>query len=434
MSSDSIVLEGADGSIVRRSVLSSGVRLITEYVPGVLSASIGIWVDAGSRNEEGAHTGAAHYLEHLLFKGTAQRSALEISSAIEAVGGDINAFTSKEHTCYYARVLSQDLPLAIDVLCDVVTDALLRVDDIESERGVILEEIAMVDDDPSDLVHDQFAGVLFGDSPLGRPILGTQETIVGISRESIVDFYRSHYQPEALVIAIAGNVDHEQAVSLAEISLKRAATGNFAARLDRPAAPVSDTWSTPGTSHLDTRPTEQAHVVLGTHGLVRGDSRRFTAAVMSTVLGGGMSSRLFQSIREQRGLAYSVYSYGQSFRDTGIFGIYAGCLPSKLDTVLEVCHQELSEFVKSGVSPEELMRAKGQVKGGTVLGQEDTGARMTRLGKSEIHGEPLLSIPEVLDQVSAVTIADVNDLAKQLLGGTLAMSVIGPYDSLPQPR
>jgi predicted Zn-dependent peptidase len=434
MSSDSIVLEGADGSIVRRSVLSSGVRLITEYVPGVLSASIGIWVDAGSRNEEGAHTGAAHYLEHLLFKGTAQRSALEISSAIEAVGGDINAFTSKEHTCYYARVLAQDLPLAIDVLCDVVTDALLRVDDIESERGVILEEIAMVDDDPSDLVHDQFAGVLFGDSPLGRPILGTQETIVGISRESIVDFYRSHYQPESLVIAIAGNVDHEQAASLAEISLKRASNGNFAARLDRPTASNSDTWTTSGTSHLDTRPTEQAHVVLGTHGLVRGDSRRFTAAVMSTVLGGGMSSRLFQSIREQRGLAYSVYSYGQSFRDTGIFGIYAGCLPSKLDTVLEVCHEELFEFVKSGVSPEELMRAKGQVKGGTVLGQEDTGARMTRLGKSEIHGEPLLSIPEVLDQVTAVTIADVNDLAKQLLGGTLAMSVIGPYESLPQTR
>lgn len=434
MSAELIVLEGADGSIVRRSVLSSGVRLISEFVPGVLSASIGIWVDAGSRNEQGAHTGAAHYLEHLLFKGTSRRTALEISSEIEAVGGDINAFTSKEHTCYYARVLSQDLPLAIDVLCDVVTDALLRAVDIEAERGVILEEIAMVDDDPSDLVHDQFAGVLFGDSPLGRPILGTSETILGISRDSIVDFYRSFYQPESLVIAIAGNVDHGQAVLLAEASLQRAEKGNFAARVDRHPEPDSPTWPTSYTSHLDPRPTEQAHVVLGTRGIMRADPRRFTASVLSTVLGGGMSSRLFQSIREQRGLAYSVYSYGQSFRDSGIFGIYAGCIPSKLDTVLEVCHQELSDFASAGITPEELVRAKGQVKGGTVLGQEDTGARMTRLGKSEIHGEPLLAIPEVLDRVTAVSLADVNDLAKELLGGSLAMSVIGPYESLPQFR
>jgi predicted Zn-dependent peptidase len=434
MASDSILLEGADGSIVRRSVLSSGVRLITEFVPGVLSASIGIWVDAGSRNEQGSHMGAAHYLEHLLFKGTSQRSALDISSSIEAVGGDINAFTSKEHTCYYARVLSQDLPLAIDVLCDVVTDALLRTEDIEAERGVILEEIAMVDDDPSDLVHDQFAGVLFGDSPLGRPILGTEETILGISRESIVDFYRSHYQPESLVVAIAGNVDHDQAVKLTEASLQRAENGNFASRVDRYSEQTLSSVSNAHVSHLDSRPTEQAHVVLGTRGLVRGDPRRFTAAVLSTVLGGGMSSRLFQSIREQRGLAYSVYSYGQSFRDTGIFGIYAGCLPSKLETVLDVCHEELSDFVTTGITPDELVRAKGQVKGGTVLGQEDTGARMTRLGKCEIHGEPLLSIPEILDQVTAVTAAGVNDLTQQLLGGPLAMSVIGPYESLPRPR
>ncbi len=434
MKSDSILLEGADGSLVRRSVLSSGIRLITEYVPGVLSASIGIWVDAGSRNEQGAHMGAAHYLEHLLFKGTSRRTALEISSEIESVGGDINAFTSKEHTCYYARVLSQDLPLAIDVLCDVVTDALLKAEDIEAERGVILEEIAMVDDDPSDLVHDQFAGVLFGDSPLGRPILGTEETILGISRDSIVDFYRSHYQPESLVISIAGNVDHDQAVALVEASLKRAENGNFASRVERPLSNDSASWSSQKLSCLDSRPTEQAHVVIGTHGLIRGDSRRFAAAVLSTILGGGMSSRLFQSIREQRGLAYSVYSYSQSFRDTGLFGIYAGCLPSKLETVLDVCHQELSDFITSGISLNELDRAKGQVKGGTVLGQEDTGARMTRLGKSEIHGEPLLSIPEVLDHVSAVREDDVNELAQQLLGGSLAMSVIGPYDSLPQPR
>lgn len=433
MQHDEILLEGTDGSIVRRTVLSSGVRLITEFVPGVLSASIGIWVNAGSRNEIGSHMGAAHYLEHLLFKGTNHRSALDISSSVEAVGGDINAFTSKEHTCYYARVLSQDLPLAIDVLCDVVTDAVLRHEDIEAERGVILEEIAMVDDDPSDLVHDQFSSVLFGDTPLGRPILGTEATISAIKRESIVDFYRAHYQPESLVIAIAGNVDHAEAVRLAEAALAQASTGQFGRRSPRP--PLSNYVKTVSvTSLLDSRPTEQAHVVLGTHGLVRGDNRRYTAAVLSTALGGGMSSRLFQSVREQRGLAYSVYSYGQSFSDTGLFGIYAGCIPSKLETVLDVCKAELDEFVAHGITSDELIRAKGQVKGATVLGQEDTSARMTRLGKSEIHGEPLLSIPEVLARVDNVTTSNVNDLAGDLFSPELALSVIGPYDRLPALR
>ena len=425
------LLEGADGSLVRRSVLSNGVRLISEFVPSVHSVSIGIWVDAGSRNEHGSHMGAAHYLEHLLFKGTQSRTALQISSAIEAVGGDINAFTSKEHTCYYARVLAQDLPLAIDVLCDVVTDAVLRHEDIEAERGVILEEIAMVDDDPSDLVHDQFAQALFGDTPLGRPILGTSETIEGIERESIIDFYRGHYQPESLVIAIAGQVNHEEAVRFAELALARAADQHFALRAVKSSNADSAHMDRVPTSRLDSRQTEQAHVVMGTRGLVRGDERRFINAVMTTVLGGGMSSRLFQSIREQRGLAYSVYSYGQSFQDTGIFGIYAGCIPSKLETVLDVSNQELESFVRYGVTTEELKRAKGQVKGGTVLGQEDTSARMTRLGKSEIYGEPLLSIAEVLSRVEAVTESDVNELARDLLSAPLVMSVIGPYEKLP---
>jgi predicted Zn-dependent peptidase len=431
MTAATTLFEGVDGSVVRRSTLSSGVRLISEFVPGVYSASIGIWVDAGSRDETGDHTGAAHYLEHLLFKGTSTRSALDISSSIEAVGGDINAFTSKEHTCYYARVLANDLPLAIDVLCDVVTDAVLRAEDVEAERGVILEEIAMVDDDPSDLVHDQFARVLFGDSSLGRPILGTESTILGISRESIADFYRSHYQPESLVIAIAGNVDHIEAVMLAENALARAERNHFASRMPR-TQPGSDvTGEHAKESRLDKRPTEQAHLVLGTTGIIRGDERRFANAVMSTILGGGMSSRLFQSVREQRGLAYSVYSYGQSFRDTGIFGIYAGCIPSKIDAVLEVCDEELRSLVKAGISEDELVRAKGQVRGGTVLGQEDTSARMTRLGKTELHGEPLLSIDEVLEKVTNVSAEDVNELALQLFTEPLAMSVIGPYDTLP---
>jgi predicted Zn-dependent peptidase len=434
MAKTKTLLAGTDGSLVRRSVLPSGVRVITEKVPGVYSASIGIWVDAGSRDEKGSHTGAAHYLEHLLFKGTSKRTALEISAAIESVGGDINAFTSKEHTCYYAKVLSADLPLAIDVLCDVVTDAQLRAEDIEAERGVILEEIAMVDDDPSDLVHDQFARTLFGDTALGRPILGTAQTILGITRRSIVNFYSKFYQGQSLVIAIAGDVDHARAVRLVEKALDASPNthlGSTKIELGRKNAK-----SRMGTleSSLDTRKTEQAHVVMGTHGLIRGDDRRFTGAILSTVLGGGMSSRLFQAVREQRGLAYSVYAYSQSFRDSGIFGIYAGCIPTKLDQVLDVCQSELAELVASGVTPAELQRAKGQVKGGTVLGQEDTGARMSRIAKAELYDEELLSVEDVLARVDHVDAAGVDALAQEFLARPLAISVIGPYKKLQAPK
>lgn len=430
------LLKGTDGSIIRRSVLDNGVRVITEKVPGVSSASIGMWIDAGSRDESASHTGAAHYLEHLLFKGTTRRSAMDISSSIEAVGGDINAFTSKEHTCYYARVLADDLPLAIDVLTDVVTDALLLTGDIEAERGVILEEIAMVDDDPSDLVHDQFALALFGNTPLGRPILGTADTIKSISRRAIVGFYRKHYRPENLVVAIAGNVDHSKAVRQLSRVLRSGFKNQRESRQPirsrnlrgktKPRSLASDT--------LDSRVTEQAHLVMGNHGLARGDSRRFASAVLSTLLGGGMSSRLFQSVREQRGLAYSVYAYSQGFRDAGLFGIYAGCIPTKLDQVLEVCETEIDLILNSGFTDQELSRGKGQVKGGTVLGQEDPSARMSRIAKSELFNEELLSVAEVLRAVDQVSIDDVHALAHQLFSETQTISVIGPFDRIPQRR
>lgn len=433
MAKTKTLLAGADGSIVRRSVLPSGVRVITEKVPGVHSVSIGIWVDAGSRDEKGSHMGAAHYLEHLLFKGTSKRSALDIAASIESVGGDINAFTSKEHTCYYAKVLAVDLPLAIDVLCDVVTDAQLNAEDIEAERGVILEEIAMVDDDPSDLVHDQFASTLFGDTALGRPILGTAQTILGINRRSIVNFYSKFYQPRALVIAIAGDVDHARAVRLVEKALDASPNTHLGSTTNPSERVSAKVKIRPLTSSLDTRKTEQAHVVMGTYGLIRGDDRRFTGAILSTILGGGMSSRLFQAVREQRGLAYSVYAYSQSFRDSGIFGIYAGCIPTKLDQVLEVCESELANLAQTGITPLELQRAKGQVKGGTVLGQEDTGARMSRIAKAELYDEELVSVPDVLASVDQVDAAGVNSLAQEFLASPLAISVIGPYKKLKTP-
>jgi predicted Zn-dependent peptidase len=420
------LLREGDGGVVRRTLLPGGLRIITEQVPGVRSVSFGVWVGAGSRDETTAQMGAAHYLEHLLFKGTSRRSALDISASIEAVGGDLNAFTTKEYTCYYARVLDADVDLAVDVVCDVVTDALLRSDDVEAERGVILEEIAMHEDDPGDVVHDLFAQAMFGDSPLGRPILGTVDTIEGISRGMISRFYRARYRPEAMVVAAAGNVDHEHIVR----SVRRAFGHVLQAdvepskpRVSRPARRCSA-----GTA-VTSRATEQAHVMLGVPGLVRSDPRRYALSVLSTALGGGMSSRLFQEVREKRGLAYSVYSYAQGFSDDGMFGIYAGCLPAKVDTVLDVCMSQLDDVARNGLTDDEIGRGKGQVRGATVLGQEDTGSRMSRIAKSELLHEPLLSIDEILKKVDAVTADDVRVVARDLLDAPRTLAVIGPFDA-----
>jgi predicted Zn-dependent peptidase len=419
------LLREGDGGLVRRTTLPGGLRVITEQVPGVRSVAFGVWVNVGSRDETGTQMGSAHYLEHLLFKGTHKRSAMEISVSIEAVGGDLNAFTTKEYTCYYARVLDVDLTLAIDVVCDVVTDALIRSEDVESERGVILEEIAMHEDDPTDVVHDEFAAVMFGDTPLGRPVLGTIESISGISRRSINGFYRRKYRPESMVVAAAGNLDHDTVV--------RQVRAAFAPVLDdaaetQSARPVRRPRPHDAGVKVTKRPTEQAHLVLGVPGITRGDPRRYALSILSTALGGGMSSRLFQEVREKRGLAYSVYSYAQGYSDDGIFGVYVGCLPAKVDTVLDVCMTQMQEVADNGLTAEEIVRGKGQVRGGTVLGQEDTGARMTRIAKSELHDDPLLSIDGLLGHVDAVTSEDIRSVAHELLTAPATLAVIGPFD------
>ncbi len=419
------LLREGDGGLVRRTTLPGGLRVITEQVPGVRSVTFGVWVNVGSRDETAAQMGSAHYLEHLLFKGTSKRSALEISSEIEAVGGDLNAFTSKENTCYYARVLDQDLPLAIDVVCDVVTDALIRSEDVEAERGVILEEIAMHDDDPSDIVHDVFAEAMFGDTPLGRPILGTTETIGAISRRTIHSFYHRRYRPESMVVAAAGSLDHDDVVR----RVRRA----FAPVLDHgvdvaaPRVPRRRRRPEAGAK-VTRRTTEQAHLVLGVPGITRADPRRYALSVLSTSLGGGMSSRLFQEVREKRGLAYSVYSYAQGFSDDGVFGVYAGCLPAKVNTVLDICLEQLEDVAAHGLTDDEIQRGKGQVRGATVLGQEDPGARMSRIAKSELHADPLLSIDALLAKVDAVTADDVRTVARDLLSAPTTLAVIGPFD------
>jgi len=419
------LIRGADGGVVRRTTLPGGLRVVTEYVPGVRSAALGVWVAAGSRDEPPSQMGSAHFLEHLLFKGTKKRNAMAISAEIESVGGDLNAFTTKEHTCYHARVLDEHLPLALDVVCDVVLNATLHDSDIESERAVICEEIAMYEDDPGDLVHDEFALAMFGDSPLGRPILGTVDTITALPRSAIRRFYRKAYTPDTMVVSVAGNVDHNAVV--------RDVRRIFAEHLDpnaEPAAPRPQNrrrWKG-SPVRISSRPTEQAHLMLGAPGFIRGDQRRYATAVLSTALGGGMSSRLFQEVREKRGLAYSVFAYAQAFADAGVFGLYAGCLPSKADTVLDVCLTELEAVAREGLSAEELQRAKGAVKGGMVLGQEDPGSRMSRIAKAELHGEPVEDMDTLLSRIDAVSPADVHEVARELLVGPFTLAAIGPFD------
>ncbi len=418
---------GKDGAgVVRRTVLPGGLRVVTETMPTVRSVAVGMWVGIGSRDEAPEHMGATHFLEHLLFKGTAKRDALEISAAIEGIGGEINAFTAKEYTCYYARVLDEDLPLAIDVLADVVTSSLITEEDVESERGVILEEIAMHDDDPSDVVHEQFSAELYGDTPVGRPILGTAESIGTLTQDRILEYYQRYYLPPHTVVSVAGNVTHEAVVQLVAAAYERAGA------LGGDGTPAPPRLSGPGVAsrsgvRVVDRPTEQANLVLGTTGISRTDDRRFALGVLNAALGGGMSSRLFQEIREKRGLAYSAYSYTSQYADTGQFGIYVGCLPAKIDEVLKICREELSRVLADGISEEEIGRGKGQMRGGLVLGLEDTGSRMSRIGKSELVYDQLMPVDEVLARIDSVTAEEIRAIGHDVLRRPLTLAVIGPY-------
>lgn len=420
------LLKGVDGAgVVRRTVLPGGLRVVTETLPTVRSATFGIWVGVGSRDETPVLNGATHYLEHLLFKGTERRSALEISAALDAVGGEMNAFTAKENTCYYARVLDTDLPLAIDVVCDMLTGSLIRPEDVEAERGVILEEMAMAEDDPGDVVHDLFAKVIYGAAPLGRPILGTQETVKGLTRDQIAGFFKRRYKPEHLVVAAAGNLDHRVVVKQVE-----AAFAPLLAKSD--AAPTEARRGvkevrTTGRVEVLNRSTEQAHLVLGVPGVPRHDERRWALGVLNAALGGGMSSRLFQEVREKRGLAYSVYSYSSSYADSGQFGIYAGCQPKRVEEVLRICREELAKVVAEGITEEELSRAIGQISGSTVLGMEDTGSLMNRIGKAELSYGHHLSVDDMLAKIAAVTLEDVHAVARDVLGAHKpSLALIGP--------
>jgi predicted Zn-dependent peptidase len=419
---------------VKRTVLPGGLRVITEHVPGVRSATVGLWVGVGSRDEPITVAGAAHYLEHLLFKGTTNRGATQIAEEIDAVGGELNAFTAKEHTCYYAQVLDEDLPLAVDLVTDVVFEALCADSDVETERSVVLEEIAMRDDDPEDLLHETFTENVLNGHALARPVLGTEASIRGMSATALRGFYRRRYRLPRMVLAVAGNIEHARVLRLVRKALRSRLSGS-----DTPLPPRRGVARIPAVRRLalHTDDTEQAHVMVGLRTPSRHDERRYALSVLNAALGGGMSSRLFQEIREKRGLAYQVYSSIANYADTGYLSVYAGCQPDRLGEVAGVLRDVLGLLGKEGFTDAEVARAKGQLRGGLVLGLEDTASRMSRIGKQELNYGLYEGVDETVAKIDAVTTDEVYDLARGLFrsAGVSVGAVVGPYahqDDLPQ--
>ena len=405
----------------RRSTLDSGLTVVTEKMSEVRSVSVGFWFDVGARDEPDKLAGASHFLEHLLFKGTHTRSAKDIANQFDAVGGDINAFTGKEYTCYYSRVLDMDLSMALDVLSVMITSSVIDPDEFESERKVILEEIAMHEDAPDELVHDLFYRSMFDGHPLGRPVLGYNKSIGKVTRDEVASYWQERYSPPNLVVAAAGNVDHDELVTAVESLFS-----------DRDGTQTSRTGAAPQAHsgvNVFKRPTEQAHIVLGVEGLARGHDDRHALAVLDTVLGGGMSSRLFQEVREKRGLAYSVYSYRAMFADTGTFAIYAGTTPQNAETVIDIALAEVDSVVTKGITEAELERAKGHVKGALVLSSEDPGSRMNRLGKGQITTGEILSIDELIEKFDSLTMDDIRRVGDAVLGGSrMRVTIVGPFE------
>jgi predicted Zn-dependent peptidase len=404
------------GSSVRRSVLPSGVRILTEHVPGSQSVSVSFSVAVGSRDETNNHFGSTHFLEHLLFKGTKTRTAMDIAVAFDSVGGSSNASTGKEHTSYYAKVQDKALPIAVEVIADMLTSSLIDETEFENERPVILEELAMNDDDPQDVVHEAFSSAVLGDHPLGRPIGGTIETITAVSRAAVWEHYQNNYRPQDLVVAAAGSVDHQELIKLVEQGL---ATAGWDLGLQ--AKPVPRRLLNPAKisrgSKLNVihRPISQVNIMVGSEGLYVDDPRRYAMGVLNTVLGGGMSSRLFQEIREKRGLAYSVYSFNQGYSDAATFGLYAGCSPAKAKEVTELMIAELDKVAQSGITSEELALASGNISGSLALKFETNQARMSRLASAEIVAGEFMDLDETIERFAAVELSQVQALAQDLL-------------------
>ncbi len=421
-----ISFQASGDATVSRTIHPSGLRILSESVPGALSTSIGFWIAVGSRDEDSVAFGSTHFLEHLLFKGTPRRSALDIAIAFDQVGGEHNAMTAKEHTCYYAKVQDQDVSMAIEVLADMVAASLIDAAEFEVERQVILEELAMADDDPSDVAHERITETVLRDHALGRPIGGNPDTIRASTRDSVLDHYARYYRPHELVVTAAGAINHADLVTQVTTALDAAGwdLGASSTPAPRRSAEPLVLDMTP-RSLVVSRPLEQAVVALATHGLRATDERRPALAVLSSVLGGGMSSRLFQEIRERRGLAYSVYSYASSYADAGMFGMAAGTSPAHVSEVAGLMTTELRAIAESGITADELSRTRGNIAGGSALALESSDARMMRLGRSELSTGEFVDRDEGLERLSRVELADVQALAAEFFSTPLSAVVVG---------
>ncbi|MBN1193546.1 MAG: insulinase family protein [Coriobacteriia bacterium] len=404
-----------------KTVLDNGVTVLTEPMDTVRSAAIGIWFSVGSRDEHPGEAGMSHFMEHMMFKGTPTRSAQDISEHFERLGAELNAFTGKEYTCYYARVLDEHVQDAVEVLSDMVGNALLADESIVPEREVVLEEIARHEDTPDDMVHELFASTMLPDHPLGLPVLGRRETVGAFDHDAAADFKARHYLTGNVVVAAAGNVSHAALVDIVKHSLVLP-EGPRSQRVE--ATPVVE----PRIQVLR-KETEQAHICWGVAGLKARDEERFALSILDSVLGGGMASRLFVEIREKKGLAYAVYSYHTLYQDTGQFVVYAGTRPSNAEQVIRLIKTEIEKVAADGITAEELHRAKESMKGHLVLSLESTRARMTRLGKNEVtHGE-CLSIDELVERVEAVTSQDVSSLAGRMFGTGQILTMVAPFNT-----
>jgi predicted Zn-dependent peptidase len=414
------VTPAASTEEIRETRLANGIRVVTEHMPEARSVTVGVWVGVGGRDETDELAGASHFLEHLLFKGTPARTARQIAEAIDAVGGEMNAFTSREHTAYYTRLPASGVALGLDILGDVLTDPAFRLPEVEAERHVILEEILMNLDMPEDHVHTLLAEAMFPGHPLGREVLGTRLSVESVSRDQIGEFFGHWYRPRNLVVVAAGNLSHDAIVEGIDRSLGRLDGGERPRR----AAPTGG----PVPRVVLAEDTEQVHVAVGWRGIDHHDDDRYALTVANQVLGGGMSSRLFQEVREERGLAYSVYSWASTYGDSGSAGIYAGTAPARAGELMEVIDDEVAKLVASGVTEGELGVAKGYIEGSLVLGLEDSGSRMARLGRSLMARNEIVTVDEQLARIRAVSADDVGAVVARVYGGDRSLAVIGQVD------
>ena len=406
---------------IRTETLPSGLRLVTESMAEVRSVAVGFWVGSGSRDEPSEIAGASHFLEHLLFKGTPTRSAAAIAEALDEVGGDCNAYTTKEYTAFYVRLLAEHLPLGLDILSEIMWDPALRPADLDAERTVILDEILMHLDEPADLVVERCFGALFPDHPLGRDALGTAESVGNITVADVRGFFERHYRPENMVVSVAGDCDHDDVAGAIEDRFG-GHTGGGAPDRHAPGEPVEPLV-------VLTRPTEQAHLTLGIRCVSRFDDDRWAFSVLNHVLGGGMSSRLFQKVREQRGLAYSIGSERLAYQDAGSLCVFVGTAPDYVHEVLGIVADELDLLATGGVTERELAVAKGNLRAEALLACEDSGARMSRIGAGLLLRGEAKTVDEILSLIERVDLDDVRRVARRLVGEPRALAVVGPFDA-----